>query len=72
MILNRYLIPFATHILGIFCCGPASLAAIKRGEVHMQYDTPFVFAEVNADRVNWELDDSAETSTTGIERHWYV
>jgi len=35
----------------------------------MQYDTPFVFAEVNADRVNWELDDSAETSTTGIERH---
>lgn len=54
---------------GIFCCGPASLVAIKRGEVHMQYDTPFVFAEVNADRVNWELDDSAETRTIGLERH---
>ncbi|XP_043987829.1 protein-glutamine gamma-glutamyltransferase 2-like isoform X2 [Gambusia affinis] len=34
---------------GVFCCGPASLYAIKEGEVGLKYDTPFIFAEVNAD-----------------------
>uniref|UniRef100_A0A3Q2FDE6 Protein-glutamine gamma-glutamyltransferase 2 n=1 Tax=Cyprinodon variegatus TaxID=28743 RepID=A0A3Q2FDE6_CYPVA len=34
---------------GVFCCGPASLHAVKEGEVAMKYDTPFIFAEVNAD-----------------------
>ncbi|XP_058804914.1 annulin isoform X2 [Phymastichus coffea] len=36
-----------------FRCGPASVAAIKRGEVHRPYDISFVFAEVNADKVFW-------------------
>ena len=30
-------------------CGPASLVAIKKGEVKQGYDTPFVFSMVNAD-----------------------
>ena len=34
-------------------CGPAPLAAIKKGHVYIGYDTGFVFAEVNADRVEW-------------------
>ncbi|XP_062060740.1 protein-glutamine gamma-glutamyltransferase Z [Lepus europaeus] len=38
---------------GLFCCGPASVRAIREGEVHLAYDTPFVFAEVNADEVVW-------------------
>lgn len=38
---------------GLFCCGPASVKAIKEGDVHLPYDTPFVFAEVNADEVIW-------------------
>ncbi|XP_051887232.1 protein-glutamine gamma-glutamyltransferase 2a [Pristis pectinata] len=38
---------------GIFCCGPASLKAIKNGDVNLNFDTPFVFAEVNADMVSW-------------------
>nr|XP_021505554.1 protein-glutamine gamma-glutamyltransferase Z [Meriones unguiculatus] len=38
---------------GLFCCGPASVKAIKEGEVHLAYDTSFVFAEVNADEVIW-------------------
>ncbi|XP_052062412.1 hemocyte protein-glutamine gamma-glutamyltransferase-like isoform X2 [Mytilus californianus] len=53
---------------GVYCCGPASLHAIKRGEVNMPYDTPFVFAEVNADRVNWELNEVDETNNVGLER----
>lgn len=38
---------------GLFCCGPASVKAIREGEVHLPYDTPFVYAEVNADEVIW-------------------
>ncbi|XP_069549902.1 protein-glutamine gamma-glutamyltransferase 2-like [Brachyistius frenatus] len=37
---------------GVFCCGPASLKAIKEGELTRKYDAPFVFAEVNADVVD--------------------
>ncbi|XP_034021561.1 protein-glutamine gamma-glutamyltransferase 2-like [Thalassophryne amazonica] len=37
---------------GVFCCGPASLRAIKEGELTKNYDTPFIFAEVNADVVD--------------------
>lgn len=42
---------------GLFCCGPASVKAIKEGDVHLAYDTPFVFAEVNADEVIWLFED---------------
>ncbi|XP_074867646.1 protein-glutamine gamma-glutamyltransferase E-like [Carettochelys insculpta] len=41
---------------GIFQCGPASLKAIKEGDVDLDHDTPFVFAEVNADRITWRYD----------------
>lgn len=34
-------------------CGPASVAAVKRGEVLRPYDGGFLFAEVNADKVFW-------------------
>ncbi|XP_072487656.1 protein-glutamine gamma-glutamyltransferase 2 isoform X2 [Notamacropus eugenii] len=36
-----------------YCCGPASVKAIKNGDVNTRYDTPFVFAEINADVVEW-------------------
>ncbi|XP_007933514.1 protein-glutamine gamma-glutamyltransferase Z [Orycteropus afer afer] len=42
---------------GLFCCGPASVKAIREGEVHLAYDTPFVYAEVNADEVIWLFGD---------------
>lgn len=29
------------------------MKAIREGEVHLPYDTPFVYAEVNADEVIW-------------------
>nr|XP_006116476.1 protein-glutamine gamma-glutamyltransferase 4 [Pelodiscus sinensis] len=38
---------------GIFQCGPCPLKAIKSGEVYLLYDSKFLFAEVNADRVFW-------------------
>ncbi|KFP86420.1 Protein-glutamine gamma-glutamyltransferase 6, partial [Acanthisitta chloris] len=38
---------------GIYQCGPASTRAIKEGDVDLDYDSPFVFAAVNADYVTW-------------------
>lgn len=42
---------------GVFRCGPASVNAVKNGEVYLPYDTSFIFAEVNGDRVYWDVDD---------------
>ncbi|XP_053103811.1 protein-glutamine gamma-glutamyltransferase E-like [Hemicordylus capensis] len=47
---------------GIFQCGPASRTAIKEGDVDLEFDTPFVFAEVNADRVTYVYDTSTGES----------
>ncbi|KAK3599211.1 hypothetical protein CHS0354_012819 [Potamilus streckersoni] len=38
---------------GVYTCGPCPLNAIKNGECNIGYDSGFVFAEVNADRVHW-------------------
>lgn len=39
---------------GVYCCGPAPVAAILLGDADVQkYDVPFVFSEVNADIVKW-------------------
>ncbi|XP_063819264.1 protein-glutamine gamma-glutamyltransferase 5-like [Pseudophryne corroboree] len=40
---------------GIYCCGPASVKAIKEGEVDLSYDSSFVFSMVNADCVSWTI-----------------
>ncbi|KAL7036304.1 hypothetical protein ACKWTF_008773 [Chironomus riparius] len=37
----------------MYRCGPASVAAVKRGEVLKPYDNKFLYAEVNADKVFW-------------------
>ncbi|XP_068700415.1 protein-glutamine gamma-glutamyltransferase K-like isoform X2 [Montipora foliosa] len=48
---------------GVFRCGPASVNAVKRGEVYLPYDTAFVFAEVNADKVYWVVSDDDGSMT---------
>ena len=49
---NRSLI-----ITEIYQCGPASVEAVKNGHCSLLYDTKFVFAEVNADVIEWEVED---------------
>ncbi|ERL94345.1 hemocyte protein-glutamine gamma-glutamyltransferase [Dendroctonus ponderosae] len=44
----------------VFRCGPASVAAVKKGEVGYLYDTPFVFSEVNADIVHFKEDEESD------------
>ncbi|NXC61209.1 TGM3 glutamyltransferase, partial [Aleadryas rufinucha] len=48
---------------GIYQCGPASRYAIKEGEVDLDYDCPFVFAEVNADCMYWNYDSATGKKT---------
>lgn len=38
---------------GMYRCGPASVIAVKEGQVCFPYDAPFVYAEVNSDVVYW-------------------
>lgn len=38
---------------GLYCCGPSPVAAIRKGNIFMGYDTKFVFSEVNADKLVW-------------------
>ncbi|XP_017782167.1 PREDICTED: hemocyte protein-glutamine gamma-glutamyltransferase-like [Nicrophorus vespilloides] len=45
---------------GIFRCGPASVEAVRRGEVGYMFDTPFVFAEVNADVCHFQEDEESD------------
>lgn len=35
-------------VTGLFQCGPAPLAAIKRKDLNASYDVQFIFSEVNA------------------------
>ncbi|XP_029285692.1 protein-glutamine gamma-glutamyltransferase K-like [Cottoperca gobio] len=39
---------------GTYRCGPASLTAVRNGQVFLKYDCPFVFAEVNSDKIYWQ------------------
>lgn len=49
--------------------GPMSLKAIKSGEVNLPYDGPFVFAEVNADRIYWSQDEEGKMKIARIEKN---
>ncbi|CAO2578820.1 Protein-glutamine gamma-glutamyltransferase E, partial [Lemmus lemmus] len=38
---------------GVFQCGPASVNGIREGDINLNFDMVFIFAEVNADRITW-------------------
>ena len=40
---------------GVMRCGPSPLKAIKEGHVYLNFDTGFIFAEVNGDKCKWEV-----------------
>lgn len=43
----------------MYRCGPASVLAVKLGEVLMSHDCNFVYSEVNADKVFWKYSGPA-------------
>jgi transglutaminase 1 len=44
----------------MYRCGPASVNAIKRGEVLRPYDNAYIFSEVNADKVFWRYNGETQ------------
>jgi transglutaminase 1 len=61
----------SSDVSGIYQTGPASLEAIRKGEVGLAYDVPFVFAEVNSDVVHWQLDETSELGWRKIKTNKY-
>ncbi|KAM9439389.1 protein-glutamine gamma-glutamyltransferase K-like [Clarias gariepinus] len=54
---------------GTFRCGPASITAIRTGQVYLKHDTPFVFAEVNSDKIYWQREMDGTFSKIHIEKN---
>jgi len=52
---------------GVMRCGPAPVKAIKDGSVYLPYDAPFVFAEVNGDKVHWNVKKDGSMELLGKE-----
>ena len=48
-------------------CGPAPVAAVKAGNVHLGYDTKFVFGEVNGDSITWEVNALEERKVLSVD-----
>lgn len=59
--------PYIIVVEGFNQCGPASLKAIKEGRCELLYDTPFVFAEVNADKVVWARGEGGKWSIVSLD-----
>ncbi|XP_072288342.1 protein-glutamine gamma-glutamyltransferase E-like [Eucyclogobius newberryi] len=73
---------------GVFCCGPAPVTAILNGATDLKYDVPFVFAEVNADCVDWlvkkdgskkeiysdtkRVGQNISTKSVGSDKRWNI
>ena len=71
--INQYIVSISIIVLGVYRCGPAPVVAIKRGELgRMQYDLPFVFAEVNADVIKWEKQTSSKWKKVKVETSKYA
>ncbi|XP_075229333.1 hemocyte protein-glutamine gamma-glutamyltransferase-like isoform X2 [Lycorma delicatula] len=56
---------------GFYQCGPASVEAVKHGEVGLNYDTRFLLASVNADLVRWKEDPDSPVGFRKIECNRY-
>ncbi|XP_053500040.1 protein-glutamine gamma-glutamyltransferase 2a isoform X2 [Ictalurus furcatus] len=55
---------------GVYCCGPVPVRAIKEGDLSANYDAPFVYAEVNADVVEYiVLGDDKVVQVGGSATH---
>ncbi|XP_061664425.1 coagulation factor XIII A chain isoform X2 [Syngnathoides biaculeatus] len=53
---------------GLYRCGPASIRAIKHGEICFPFDAAFVFAEVNSDMVFHSRKKDGSTTVVKVNR----
>lgn len=55
--------------LGLYRAGPASLRAIREGKCSLPYDTGFLFAEVQAAKCYWLIDEKKHASLNEVCRN---
>ncbi|KAF4096342.1 hypothetical protein G5714_022311 [Onychostoma macrolepis] len=53
---------------GSYRCGPTSVSAVRNGQVNLKFDTPFVFAEVNSDKIYWQKKPDGSFSQVNVEK----
>uniref|UniRef100_A0AAQ4QRZ3 protein-glutamine gamma-glutamyltransferase n=1 Tax=Gasterosteus aculeatus aculeatus TaxID=481459 RepID=A0AAQ4QRZ3_GASAC len=53
---------------GMYRCGPASVQAIKHGQICFPFDAPFVFAEINSDVVFYTRDKDGTLVPVKVNR----
>ncbi|XP_068443825.1 coagulation factor XIII A chain [Clinocottus analis] len=53
---------------GMYRCGPASVKAIKHGEICFPYDAAFVFAEINSDVVFYSRSNDGSLEPVKVNR----
>ncbi|XP_051735965.1 protein-glutamine gamma-glutamyltransferase K isoform X3 [Ctenopharyngodon idella] len=54
---------------GSYRCGPTPVSAVRNGQVNLKFDTPFVFAEVNSDRIYWQRKPDGSFSQINVEKN---
>lgn len=54
---------------GVYQCGPAPLKAIREGHAYLPYDVPFIFAEVNGDRIHWKVKEDGSMEVVSVQRN---
>uniref|UniRef100_W5K0A4 Protein-glutamine gamma-glutamyltransferase K n=1 Tax=Astyanax mexicanus TaxID=7994 RepID=W5K0A4_ASTMX len=54
---------------GSYRCGPASVSAVRNGQVYLKYDASFVFAEVNSDKIYWQRNADGTFSQIYCEKN---
>uniref|UniRef100_A0A672KI14 Protein-glutamine gamma-glutamyltransferase K n=2 Tax=Sinocyclocheilus grahami TaxID=75366 RepID=A0A672KI14_SINGR len=54
---------------GSYRCGPTPVSAVRNGQVDLKFDTPFVFAEVNSDRIYWQKKPDGSLSQVHVEKN---
>lgn len=54
---------------GVMRCGPAPVKAIKEGHVYLNYDTSFIFSEVNGDKVTWRVTKEGDMDVIDVDAY---
>lgn len=52
----------------MFTCGPASVKAVRKGELYYGFHSKFLFAEAHGERVHWLVDADGNMTAFRAER----
>ncbi|KAK7114916.1 protein-glutamine gamma-glutamyltransferase 4-like isoform X1 [Littorina saxatilis] len=53
---------------GVFTCGPASVKAVRKGELYYGFHSKFLFSEAHGERVHWLVDADGNMTAFRVEK----